>query len=191
MQLHLYEKDDPIHHKMIANDNNSRSSQRIHRSFVFQSVNKVTKKLKVESSKNYIDGYLSSSLQMLEKKRIVNLSITLAIPSCPTLQVKLNDIFGEEANQLRNSFDSGLECCVKHLINIGNDIPQEMRKKLKDNIDKSYYYTTFRISGKSYSFENSNMSKYFSHCARNDMSPHLFVHFLSNYVKVVKFNRAA
>ena len=176
-----------IHHITIANNN--RSSKRS--SMPLQNINKLIQKLKVIKSADYQDGYLVSSLQMLEKKGFDHLSITLAIPSFPTSHVKLDDIFCQEENRSRESFHSSLEFYIKQLIDFETDIPQEIKEKLKENMDKSYYYSVFKISGKSCLFETSNMSKYFSYCARNDMSPNLFVHFLCNYVEIVQFNPVA
>ena len=114
------------------------------------------------------------SLQKLEENRIDDLTIRLDIPHCATSQVKINEIYCPDIYQTKGK----CERYVKRSIALNQEIPVEMKEKLKDNIDRGYYYTTFKVNGKDYLFENSNVSKYFRYCAQNNELPSLSVHFL-------------
>ena len=125
---------------------------------------------------------LSYSLQQLDKKGIDYFSMSLDTPQHPSRQIKISKIFRGDMNQSRKSFARYMKC----LISFDNDIPKDTKDKLKDNINKGYYYITFKVDGREHLFENSNVWKYFSYCARNEISPDLSVRFLCTCTNNVK-----
>ena len=155
----------------------------------FKNMNKFNSTFKAKAIND--NSYLTDSMRKLEQKRLSKVTISLDIQNRPALHVNLDDMFQEGNNFKKRSCQINLENHLKHFITSNTGIPPELKEKVKSNIDNSYYYITFNINGRHRLFEDSTMLKYFNFCARNDETPHLFVHFLCTYAKVVKYNPAA
>ena len=163
-------------------DSPDKVSKRIDVQMEVEKMKALKKKLTNKNSDNHGDGYLFSSSQQPEKTKQTHLTISLAIANQPTSQVKSRDIFC--------SFLC-LEYNIKKLIT-NAEISNRMKEKLKDNILQGCFYITFKADDRDHLFENSKRSTYFSFCARNNISTHLFVHFLcTNHATMGTCNPAA